>query len=411
MLGAGDCTSPARNTTTFTASPYTFTIGAADTPLDPNASHSYTVKVVFTYAGAPAANVCNNTPGHGLFNAVALPAGQEPTVNQGNNTACMPPPPSFAVSKATAGGEPGGTGAPVQVNADGTVSVAYTVTVTNTGNVAGKHPAITDTVTAPAGFTVTSVALDGKALTLTNGAYTIPVGTADLAPGATTSYTVTVTLKTGDVLTVDWTKAGTCTTTGAGTPTDGGAFNVVAMFHDTDGADKNDACVPLTPPTGTFHVRKQALNCDTDQPTCSLSGALFELYDDDPLGPNATLVADGLVVDGADGSLFNSSELPLGHYWLVESRAPAGFNLLPTAIQFTLTSTGIVLADTSSSIVTVSATDPFTIAVSDTTPAPLPQAGGPGPWPYALFGLFLLGAAGLYHRKFSGFGRPGRAFR
>ncbi|GAB3694015.1 hypothetical protein GCM10027595_06570 [Corynebacterium nasicanis] len=138
----------------------------------------------------------------------------------------------------------GTTGQRVTVAADGSILVRYLVQVTNIGATAGTHPVINDKVTVPAGFTIEDVALNGTSQGKT-GTFTIPA--ANLAGGAVASHVVTLKLKANLSGTVDWASAGTCNTQGAGTPGTG-FFNVVTMDKDADGADNNDACVPVQQP-------------------------------------------------------------------------------------------------------------------------------------------------------------------
>ena len=150
-----------------------------------------------------------------------------------------------------------------------------------------------------------------------------------------------------------------------------------------------------------FHVEKQGNNCDVGQDTCALNGARFALYDTDPSAAGAKQIVDGITADMLDGATFTSKKLQAGTYWLVETKAPTGFTLLPEPIKFTLTSTGITLADPGSGLASIKDGDALTILVTDTTPAPLPEAGGAGPWPFYAVGLLLLVGAGLYHQMTS----------
>lgn len=381
--------------TTFTSAPHIFTIGSGGMSLAAGAEDAYTVTITFSYAGTSPASLCAG-PGTGLYNSVTLPSGQEPTVNQGNNSACMPPPPSFAVTKTPQGGSAGGTGAGVTVGVDGIVSVSYAVSVTNTGLVSGQHLAITDTVTLPSGFILSSVSVDG-AVQSDSPAYTIPASITTLAPGASSTYTVVVTAKASDLIAVDWTKAATCTTTAGGTPADGGFFNLVGMLHDTDGPDNNDACVPVTPPTVTMILKKLAENCDVGIPTCPLPHASFDLYAVDPTTAGATPIVGGLTVDSS-GAVFTSVPLIVtGTYWIVESQAPTGFALMPVPIGVTVTSGGLTLVNPTAvgGLVSVgTAPDTLTLNVINTPAGELPKAGGNGSWPFLLLGVLLVAVGG-----------------
>jgi uncharacterized repeat protein (TIGR01451 family) len=281
--------------TTFTAAPYAFTMQSGPTSIAVGATHTYTVNVVFTYLGTSTVSAClDNTPGKGLYNSVSIGA-QESSGDTTNNDACVPIPPQFAVKKAAAGGQPGGNGTAVTAAPDGTITATYTITVSNVGMVDGKPPAISDQLTLPSGFTITSVTVNG--VTQPAGAtFTIPAATVDLARGTSTAYTVVVTGRAQDIATADWTAAGTCQSEGAGVPAAGGFFNVVTMTGDLDGPNNNDACVPVLPPTAVINIYKYASHCDAGVPICPLAGAEFALYAVDPASVGAAPVANGFTV-------------------------------------------------------------------------------------------------------------------
>jgi len=69
------------------AGPYT--LAPASTPIAANTTHTYAVTVTFHFANQSNASPCGSS-GTGLFNSVALPAGQESNIN--DNTACDTPP-------------------------------------------------------------------------------------------------------------------------------------------------------------------------------------------------------------------------------------------------------------------------------------------------------------------------------
>ncbi|MGJ3507276.1 SpaA isopeptide-forming pilin-related protein [Enemella sp. A6] len=329
----------------------------------------------------------------GLYNLITM---TDDTDGPDNNDECVPVQVlKFMVNKAVQGSEPGTTGPPVTVGDDGTVQVSYVVTVTNSGTVAAPHPAITDRVSVPPGFEITGVTLSGVGQG-TSGTFTIPAGAASLAPGASTRYTVVLTARVADPEAVDWQKAGTCNTEGAGNPADGGFFNLVEMTGDSDGPNNNDACVPVERPQTPISIQKYGRNCDTGVETCPMPGAAFALYDVDPGTAGATPIAGAIAVDPNNGAVFTSMDLEYGRtYWLIEAGAPTGHNLLATPIEFRVTLDGIVLTnpDAHAGVVQVSTSNGLILQVFDQTKGDLPKAGGNGPWPNIIVGLMLLGAA------------------
>ncbi|WP_250257991.1 hypothetical protein [Dermabacter sp. Marseille-Q3180] len=180
---------------------------------------------------------------HGFVNGVTLDGDSD---GEGNNTACttVEKAPKFAVKKEASG----------EASAvNGEWSSTYTVTVTNTGVLAGKSAAVVDTPSAPAGFQVENVSVDGADATLEDGSVTVTEG-VELAPGESKSFTVVVSgsYRPADA---DWAAAGQCAAGGA----EGahGFINTVAMPGDTDGEDNNTACTTVTKDPA-FAVKKES---------------------------------------------------------------------------------------------------------------------------------------------------------
>ena len=178
-------------------------------------------------------------PAKGLFNKVAM---ENDSDGPENNDACVPVvkegEPIFKVKKnadtksvSTAEGK--------------TWQAVYSVTVSNAGDAAGTSKAVIDTPSVPEGFTVTGAEVDGKAVEITDGSFTVTEG-VKLKAGKAKTFTVTL---IGDVAKsgVDWAAAAECELTGEGNPAKG-LFNKVTMENDSDGPDNNDACVPVVPP-------------------------------------------------------------------------------------------------------------------------------------------------------------------
>lgn len=122
-----------------------------------------------------------------------------------------------------------------------------------------------------------------------------------------------------------------------------------------------------------------------------LGGAEFELRFDEAGQPGALVPAEHQPgATGASG-MFLIDDIISGTFWLIETRAPAGYELLAEPVQFTLVDvTGDVTLNgtTTGQLVTVT-NDPVegaTIRVEDLTPFKLPLAGGSGELPYYLLG-------------------------
>ncbi len=391
--------------TTFTDAPYTFEVGTATTALSAGATDTYTVTVTFARTSPGVITDCQGA-GAGLFNSIAMPGDTVPD----DNTACNSFA-DFAVAKTAAFPAPQPTdntvGITVKVNTDGTATLSYVVTVTNHGNAAGKHPALTDTLALPAGFTLTGLTYtphgaSAVALTPPTNPFTIPASTTDVAVGEQVGYKVDVSLNAADLSAVVWDDAGTCSTENNGDPTKG-AFNRVTMPADADGEANNEACVPLERPTTNVTIAKVGFNCDTDQASCALAGAEFAVYDHDPSGAPGAALSIGQATGGVHGNTFTAANIAFpGTYWLVETKAPAGHQLLADAVQFSIEPSGtITLAAGATTAITVSgsvATNDLLISIPDPTQPVLPKVGGLGYWPHVIAGLALVLLALGYHQ-------------
>ncbi|MGI5950654.1 MAG: SpaA isopeptide-forming pilin-related protein [Brooklawnia sp.] len=277
---------------------------------------------------------------------------------------------------SSAGGNP--------VERDG--EITYTIIVTNDGSEDASHVTVSDVL--PAGLTY----VEGSAqktypvngVQVTNAAQ-VPehlVSAADgvkLLPGE--SMTISFRVRVNDPLDASITEF---TNTAASSWNDDPICRASASVTD-----------PVAPPRESIQVEKLGRDCDVDQATCALPGALFALYDTDPSLAGATPVTGGIMVDSQDASLFTSIDLLVpGSYWLVETQAPDGFTLLATPIKFTLTSDGISLEGADPEVVAVKGGAGFTIQITDTLTGKLPQAGGQGPWVHFGIGLMLIAGGG-----------------
>ncbi len=99
--------------------------------------------------------------------------------------------------------------------------------------------------------------------------------------------------------------------------------------------------------------------------------------------------------------LFQLEGINPGIYWLEETTAPDGFNLLAEPVQFTVAANGAVTVGQGSGAGVVSSSDTdgdgiFLITVRDVPALQMPESGGIGWWPFTAAGsLLLLTALGL----------------
>lgn len=325
--------------------------------------------------------------------------------------------PEFRVEKAVRGFPSGTSGDPITLNHDGTAEVTYEVKVTNSGKVAGSHPQITDRITVPDGFEITSVKLDGVEQG-TSGSFTIASSLKVLEPivegrpesNSSVTYTVVLSVKAGILESVDWTKAGVCQTQGAGDPGAGGLFNLVEMTADSDGPDNNDSCVPVKPAAPGY---LKLLKVDANDHEKLLTGASFAVYPSDSSGK---LNRQQPVAFAND-----RFEVRPGLYGIVETQAPESYSLLPGPVYVEIFSEAdglyialldknqageltraakmpfVELIDPATSMAVPAGTQHIgadadgvlTLRIADVKTGKLPMAGGAGVMPIVVFGAIL----------------------
>ncbi|PRQ12138.1 hypothetical protein C1Y63_02160 [Corynebacterium sp. 13CS0277] len=446
----------------------TFTIGAGATcedaegvfcppnrAVDPEGSVYVYVRVVSRGPVDPSdeawtkIGVCESASGggagKGMHNTVVMPGNpDEPTTD---NEVCIPvTKPGWNIQKLPATtdtdtypegyGPAGGTGTEVNPAEDGTITVAYRIDLTNTGEQEQARPKFTDTFTLPEGFTATKITMAVSdtgttpadsafvAVTPKDGVVTIAESDAEcgaaktsdvfcagrelaaktLAPGAVQYYFFRVIAVANDDITEEqWANVGECETTGVGTPGKG-FFNFVDLPGENGSREDNDACIPVRPGTGIIDVIK--FNQDG---TLQLPGAEFTIYHDDNGAPDrstamvlapkrvdgTTVTDDAVKADEARG--FKSGKLEFNKvYWLAETRAPYAvdnYELLPEPMKFRLTATGIEVWDgkqflpageDEKNVLGASfRIQNASVSVFDNRLGELPKAGGIGHWTLA----------------------------
>lgn len=250
--------------------------------------------------------------------------------------------------------------------------VTYTVTVRNVGPDVAKGVVVTDV----GGAQLTGVTPASKTI-------------GDMAPGTQQSFTVTATVAASanptspitnrvHVTSVRW----------PGVPT-GCVANTGDVTTDTDRCDS--VSFSEAPVTVTLH--KVAANCTTN---CSLAGAQFAVYDVDPAVNKSATPVKTASVSGADTSMLTVTGLvPYKTYWLQETKAPSGYQLLPRAIRFTVDASGIKPVTTDDErLLKPQSAAPLTADIPNTKAHPLPATGGPGMSPWLAVALAAAAMAG-----------------
>ncbi|MCL2781883.1 MAG: prealbumin-like fold domain-containing protein [Actinomycetia bacterium] len=132
--------------------------------------------------------------------------------------------------------------------------------------------------------------------------------------------------------------------------------------------------------------------------SAALAGSAWQILDDDagsPGAPDASVTVSA--VAGQDG-VFEVSGLTAGWWWLTETKAPAGYNLLAEPVRFRVDSAGAVTLGAGASGNVTAAAAPgggplapwWVITVKDVRLPGLPYAGGDGAGRVRLTGGALL---------------------
>jgi uncharacterized repeat protein (TIGR01451 family) len=131
-----------------------------------------------------------------------------------------------------------------------------------------------------------------------------------------------------------------------------------------------------------------------------MDGSSWAVFNDNAGQEGTAYTGSGVtaVVPAATGQ-FQLQNIPVGTYWLTETAAPAGFNLLAEPVQFTIAANGAVTIGKGAGggVVTSADTDGdgiFTITVRDVPALKMPASGGTGTAPFMAGGSVLLLAAG-----------------
>lgn len=328
----------------------------------------------------------------------------DPGTSAVDDPACArPKAPSLNATKTPY--DPDGKGA-LSGPVDGVYTVAYQITVSNDTDEDATFPGLTDHpyVRAAKVAKVTWQDADDASATQhavsqiegTEGYYPVSSATADapitVSAHGSRTYVVRVSLTMPDG--VNATSVGECQSKQDGAYP-GGLANHVSLTGGETTYDDNDACVDPPSPV-RVKIVKHGTNCDADQPECTLTGAVFDLYDKDPGKGGVTPVADGLTADGATST--SSVLAPGKRYWVVERRAPEGHQLLAEPFSFTATEAGVTISS-GGGLVTRDETDRsgLTIKVLDPTRPALPYAGGRGYLPAVAVAAMLFSTAGLWY--------------
>ena len=422
-VDARGVTLPGRNDTTGTFNgPITLikagtgeTLAAAPRAGGEGGSRTFTMQMTFTVReNTPGFNESDFQCGHqradgkpsGLVNTIAM---EGDTDGEGNNHGCLSTEGKLKFSKEIKTQPGNGT----------TFDVVYTVSVVNEGSLTESTGPINDKPSFAPGLNPTVVKVQremGPARTVAaqpDGSYRLS-DNEKLYSGLMIRYTVTFTVK------IDPSAAGysdellACTTEKDRLVPGHGLYNKVVPQAGKDSDTRPDhdvACANVSPNAG-----KRILSIVKTGSQGPLDDAAFDIYPMDPSTPGAKPLTDGVTFTGGKGTgTFTTTGLAINReYWLVETKAPAGHQLMAKPARFKVTDTGIELitATPGGSALTVSRSGASksddTITVRDVQIGTLPLAGGGGIGMNIVVGIAAITGAGLLalrQRKTSSFGR------
>lgn len=218
--------------------------------------------------------------------------------------------------------------------------------------------------------------------TLTTAAFTLPAGQT-----ATLHYSVTV-------KTSAWNATLVNTVTGSGsTPPQ------TCAASGSSGPGTDCTTTHVTP----AKVLIEKVGESSEGEWVRMAGSSWTIYTDNGGVPGAALVSPTAVAVAGETGLFQLEGIKPGIYWLEETTAPEGFNLLAEPVQFTVAANGAVTVGQGSGTDVVTSSDNdgdgiFLITVRDVPALQMPESGGIGWWPFTAAGsLLLLTALGLGH--------------
>lgn len=394
---------PAGGSVTLAAKNTGSELAAAPAPGGKGGSRTLTVQVAFTvdpnaqnYTATDYTCGATRADGKpsGLVNAVSMTGD---TDGENNNTGCLTAKEQLAFSK-TVESEASGQGS--------ALSVSYRISAVNMGALPSSTGRVLDRPDFAPGLRITGATLadaGGTAAPITaqgDGSYEITAGRS-VASGETAAWILTFNV-TVDPGAADYDESAlACSKDGAGAfVPKHGLLNRLGLEAGKNSAGKSGdeaACSSVSPNAG-----KRALTIVKTGSQGNLAGAAFDIYPTDPSVPGAVKIADGVVDAGGDRGVFTTAALTINReYWLVETKAPAGHQLLANPVRIRVTDMDITVLNGNElgvSTAVASASDAAsgitnTLTIKDIEAATLPLSGGHGIIPNVLVAVLAIGAA------------------
>ncbi|MCD4853173.1 DUF11 domain-containing protein [Arthrobacter sp. AK01] len=157
---------------------------------------------------------------------------------------------------------------------------------------------------------------------------------------------------------------------------------------------------PLAPECSTTHLTPAKILIEkvgesSDSTWVPMAGSTWAIHNDASGAPGAVISSYTVSPITSQTGQFQLEGIDPGVYWLEETTAPEGFNLLAEAVQFTIAPNGAVTLGQGSGAGVVTASDDdangiFLVTVRDVPALKLPESGGVGWWPFTAGGAALL---------------------
>ncbi|GAA3270261.1 SpaA isopeptide-forming pilin-related protein [Paenarthrobacter aurescens] len=161
-----------------------------------------------------------------------------------------------------------------------------------------------------------------------------------------------------------------------------------------------NSTTPLAPECSTTHLTPakiliEKLGESSGEEWVPMAGSTWAVHNDAAGTPGAVNTSFTVAPIPSQTGQFQLEGIQPGVYWLEETTAPDGFNLLAEAVQFTVAANGAVTLGQGSGggVVTTSDADGngiFLVTVRDVPALKMPESGGVGWWPFAAAGTSLL---------------------
>lgn len=245
--------------------------------------------------------------------------------------------------------------------------------------------------------------------TLTIGTGT-PVAVADPVAPSTTLTTAAFTLPAGQTATLRYSvtvNSGAWNATLVNTVSGGGSTSPQTCAESGSSGPGPD-CITTHQTSAKVLIEK--IGESSDEEWVRMAGSSWTIYTNNNGVPGPALVSPTAVAVAGETGLFQLEGIEPGIYWLEETTAPEGFNLLAEPVQFTVAANGAVTVGQGSGTGIVTSGDSdgdgiFLLTVRDVPALEMPESGGIGWWPFTATGSVLvltalgLGLASVRHRN------------